>query len=67
MYKYFVSTEGEFRLKEIGSNQTLLEGTTWYYHKIRPVFYWKIWSDYIIHAIHLRVLNHIKKVAEAEG
>jgi hypothetical protein len=29
-----------------------------------PAVYWHIWSDYIIHRIHLRVLNHIKQAAE---
>ena len=33
-----------------------LEGTTWYYHNIKPDFYWRIWSNYIIHKIHERVL-----------
>ena len=30
-----------------------------------PAFYWRLWSDAIIHRIHLRVLNHIKELAEA--
>ncbi|MEO9803406.1 MAG: hypothetical protein ABJF04_09175 [Reichenbachiella sp.] len=64
MYKYFVSNKGQFRLTELGKNEVLLEGTTWYYHKIKPVVYWKIWSEYIIHSIHNRVLTHIKAVSE---
>ncbi len=31
-----------------------------------PVAYWQLWSDYIIHRIHTRVLNHIKRNAEAQ-
>ena len=64
MYKYFVSTKGEFKLTELEDGTVLLEGTTWYYHKIKPAGYWKIWSKNIIHAIHGRVLNHIKDVSE---
>jgi hypothetical protein len=64
MYKYFVSNKGQFRLTEIGDNQVLLEGTTWYYHKIRPASYWRLWSEYIIHTIHSRVLTHIKTASE---
>jgi hypothetical protein len=30
-----------------------------------PSPYWSLWSDYIIHRIHGRVLTHIKKLAEA--
>ena len=41
-----------------------LEGTTWYYHRLWPARYWQVWSDYIIHTIHLRVLHHVKKLSE---
>jgi hypothetical protein len=30
-----------------------------------PAAYWHLWSDYIIHRIHGRVLDHIKTLAEA--
>ncbi len=62
---YFVSQKGQFKLSEINDNQTILEGTTWYSLKIMPQFYWEIWTDYIIHKIHKRVLNHIKKESES--
>jgi hypothetical protein len=42
----------------------MLEGTTWYINKIKPGFYWKLWSDFIVHKIHNRVLEHIKVQAE---
>ncbi|RLZ10645.1 SRPBCC family protein [Faecalibacter macacae] len=64
LHDYFVSKNGEFRLKKIDENTTELTGTTWYTHKIYPEFYWRIWSDEIIHLIHNRVLTHIKKEAE---
>lgn len=66
LHGYFVSKKGEFRLKELGPNQTLLIGTTWYTHDIAPAFYWSLWSDYIIHKIHYRVLKHIKITAEVK-
>lgn len=61
---YFVSHRGQFRLIKIGENKTKLEGTTFYTLDIMPQFYWQMWSDFIIHRIHLRVLNHIKNVSE---
>lgn len=64
LHDYFLSKKGQFKLTKISENKTLLEGTTWYTHNIRPEFYWKIWSNYIIHKIHLRVLEHIKTNAE---
>ena len=45
---------------QIAKNKTKLEGTTFYKVDIQPEFYWKMWSDFIIHRIHERVLNHIK-------
>lgn len=64
LHGYFVSTKGEFRLIDLGNGRTRLKGTTWYYQKLRPGFYWNLWSDRIIHTIHGRVLKHIKKEAE---
>jgi hypothetical protein len=61
---YFVSKHGQFRLIALPNGRTRLEGTTWYSNDIRPAFYWELWSDYIIHKIHNRVLEHIKKVSE---
>jgi len=66
LHDYFVSKQGQFKLIPLPNGKTKLEGTTWYYHNIQPEFYWKIWSDYIIHKIHNRVLEHIKKNAERE-
>ncbi|MEM7550930.1 MAG: hypothetical protein AAF363_14700 [Bacteroidota bacterium] len=64
LHDYFVSERGEFKLKELPNGQTELIGTTWYRHNIKPGGYWKLWSDWIIHSIHNRVLNHIKMNAE---
>jgi hypothetical protein len=66
LHDYFVSKQGQFRLSQLPNGNTLLEGTTWYYHNIRPAFYWRPWSNYIIHKIHDRVLKHIKTRAEIE-
>jgi uncharacterized membrane protein YhaH (DUF805 family) len=64
---YLVSREGQFRLKQMADGQTLLEGTTDYQIHFWPGPYWRLWSDFIIHRIHYRVLNHIKRVSEEEG
>ncbi|MCH3883412.1 hypothetical protein [Tenacibaculum aquimarinum] len=61
---YFKSYKGQFKLTKIGENKTELEGTTWYKVDITPEIYWKTWSDFIIHRIHKRVLNHIKLKSE---
>src|SRR5207244_10954230 len=62
---YFDSHRGEFRLYRT-SRGTLLSGTTWYSNRMEPQVYWKLWSDVLIHRIHMRVLEQIKREAEAE-
>lgn len=64
---FFRSHHGQFRLVALSDGTTLLEGTTWYTHDIWPTWYWKWWSDGILHTIHERVLEHIKEVSEHEG
>lgn len=61
---YFKSYKGQFKLTKINDNQTELEGTTFYKVDINPEIYWKTWSTFIVHRIHKRVLNHIKKESE---
>jgi hypothetical protein len=60
------SRRGEFRLVDIGGGRTRLEGRTWYTFDMHPQAYWTLWSDLSIHRIHRRVLDHVKRLAEAE-
>lgn len=64
LHDYFISKQGQFKLTPLPNGNTQLEGTTWYYHDIKPTWYWQLWSNYIIHTIHERVLGHIQKNAE---
>jgi hypothetical protein len=64
LHGYWVSKQGQFKLTALPNGHTLLEGTTWYVNKIKPGIYWTVWSDYIVHKIHQRVLEHIKTQAE---
>jgi hypothetical protein len=61
---YLSSEAGQFLLTPLPDGTTRLEGTTWYRNRFWPERYWQLWSDHIIHRIHLRVLNHIKRIAE---
>jgi len=62
---FLTAERGEFRLTPLARGGTRLEGTTWYRHHMWPARYWQLWSDAIIHRIHLRVLRHIRQEAEA--
>jgi len=64
---YLVSREGQFLLTRLPDGRTRLEGTTWYQNRFWPERYWSVWSDYIIHRIHERVLVHIKNLSEKRG
>ena len=64
LHGYFVSHQGQFLLTALPAGKTRLEGTTWYTHTIWPEAYWHLWSDYIIHRIHMRVLEHIRAELE---
>ncbi len=64
---YLESQAGQFRLTPLEGGRTLLEGTTWYYHHLWPADYWQLWSDHIIHTIHMRVLNHVKDLSEKDS
>jgi uncharacterized membrane protein YhaH (DUF805 family) len=66
LHGYFESHEGQFQLTQLPDGRTHLEGTTWYSHALWPQAYWRHWSDYIIHTIHMRVLRHIKVETERE-
>jgi hypothetical protein len=66
LHGFLVSNGGQFLLTPLPGGRTRLEGTTWYRHSMWPEFYWRVWSDYIIHRIHLRVLRHIRQQIIAE-
>lgn len=57
---YFQSVRGEFVLEEVKPGVVRLAGTTWYKNRMWPASYWNLWSDAIVHAIHMRVLEHIR-------
>lgn len=62
---FLASRGGQFELEPLPGGRTRLSGTTWYQHHLWPAAYWRLWSDAIIHRIHLRVLRHIAKLSTA--
>jgi hypothetical protein len=64
LHGFLVSSGGQFLLTPLANGGTRLEGTTWYRHGLWPAAYWRLWSDAIIHRIHIRVLEHIKHESE---
>jgi len=62
---YLAATRGEFRLVALPGGRTRLEGRTWYRLRMGPEGYWQLYGDYLIHRIHLRVLDHIRRQTES--
>ena len=67
LYGYLRSRRGEFRLVPLPGGRTRLEGSTWYEIQMAPEAYWQLWSDFFIHQIHRRVLEHIKLEVETSS
>lgn len=62
--RYLDVTRGQFLLTDNHDGTTTVRGTTWYRLRIFPTTYWKLWADTFLHAIHMRVLRHVKKITE---
>jgi hypothetical protein len=62
---FFQTSHGEFRLVALDGGRTRLEGRTWYALRMQPALYWNTIADAILHAVHRRVLEHVKRSAEA--
>jgi uncharacterized membrane protein YhaH (DUF805 family) len=64
---YMRSRHGQFRLVALDPTHTLLEGTTWYQDYFWPQVYWRPISDAIVHRIHDRVLEHVRRQSEMQA
>jgi hypothetical protein len=56
---------GEFALRANADGTTTLVGSTWYTLHIRPLWYFDLWTHHIFRAVHLRVMEDIRRRAEA--
>jgi hypothetical protein len=64
---YFVPEDAEFQLISNADGSTTLTGTSRYRNAMWPGHYWQLWSDAIIHRLHTRVFDHIRKLSEADS
>lgn len=55
---------GQFELKDNGDGTTTLIGRSWYTLHVRPLWYFDWWTRDITSHVHLRVMQHIKKLSE---
>ena len=65
--KYFRIVSGEFLLEPLANGGTRLTRVTTYEHRLRPAFYWTLWSNLAASYAHQRVLGVVKGRAEVHG
>ncbi len=63
---HFKLERGEFLLQDNGNGTTTLTGTSWYSLRVYPAVYYNLWVNDIVKRVHLRVMNHVKRLAEAD-
>jgi len=55
---------GQFVLRGNSDGSTTLSGSTWYTLHVRPAWYFDLWTQHIFRAVHLRVMEDIRRRAE---
>jgi hypothetical protein len=57
---------GKFSLHSNPNGSTTLTGISWYILKVYPAWYYNWWAEDITRNVHLRVMEHIKKLSERD-
>ncbi|HVF71597.1 MAG TPA: hypothetical protein VM940_08310 [Chthoniobacterales bacterium] len=64
-YGHISLHRGRFELRDNRDGTTTLIGSSWYTLHVRPRWYFDIWTQDMTRAVHLRVMNHVKRLAES--
>ncbi len=63
---HFRFDTGQIRLTDNGDGTTTVTATSWYHLFVRPAAYFDWWTADITRHVHVRVLNHMKALAEQD-
>lgn len=63
-YGHITLHRGQFVLRDNGNGTTTLFGSSWYTLHVHPLWYFDIWTRDMTRAVHLRVMNHVRHLAE---
>jgi len=63
-YGHITLHRGQFALQDNYDGTTTLVGSSWYTLHVRPRWYFDLWTRDMTRAVHLRVMNHIKRLSE---
>jgi hypothetical protein len=67
VYGHITLHRGQFLLRDNHDGTTTLIGSSWYTLHVRPGWYFDLWARDMSHAVHLRVMNHVRRLAETES
>ena len=56
--------QGVMTVRDNGDGTATLTGTSWYSLRVHPFWYFGMWADEVIHAVHGRVFTHIRALSE---
>lgn len=65
VYGHITLLRGQFVLRDNHDGTTTLIGSSWYTLHVRPGWYFDLWARDMSHAVHLRVMNHVRRLAES--
>lgn len=66
LYGHITLHRGQFILRDNHDGTTTLIGSSWYTLHTRPGWYFDLWARDMSHAVHLRVMRHVRRLAEEE-
>jgi hypothetical protein len=66
-YGHITLHRGQFVLRDNGNGTTTLFGSSWYTLHVRPHWYFDLWTRDMTRAVHLRVMNHVRRLAEDDS
>jgi hypothetical protein len=63
-YGHITLHRGRFVLRDNRDGTTTLFGSSWYTLHVRPRWYFDLWTRDMTRAVHLRVMNHVRRLSE---
>jgi hypothetical protein len=66
-YGHITLHRGQFVLRDNHDGTTTLIGSSWYTLYVRPRWYFDLWTRDMTRAVHLRVMNHVRRLSEEDA
>ena len=66
-YGHITLHRGQFVLRDNHDGTTTLLGSSWYTLHVRPLWYFDLWTRDMTRAVHLRVMEHVRRLSESSA